>query len=164
MTAPFLSPVDTVFDRMLGLSRAVDQALATGGPARRQLWIPAMDTYETEHAYVVEADLPGVHPENVDVSFERGTLTISGTRAATLPSNGEPKPRVHAAERASGSFARAVRLPEFVDGEKIEASLADGVLTVRIPKSTGALPRKIAVRGTSEVANVGTVESRQLEG
>ena len=161
MTTPFLSPVDTVFDRMLGLSRAVDQALATGGPARRQLWIPAMDTYETEHAYVIEADLPGVHSENVDVSFERGTLTISGTRAPTLPSSGEPRPRVHAAERVSGSFARAVRLPEYVDGEHIEAALADGVLTVRVPKSTGALPRKISVRAMPKAERV---ETKQIEG
>jgi len=157
MSTQYLNPVDTVVDRMLGLSRAVDQALATGGPARRQLWIPAMDTYETEHAYVIAADLPGVHAENVDVSFERGTLTISGTRAATLPSSGEPKPRVHASERLSGSFARAVRLPEYVDGERIEASLVDGVLTVRIPKSSGAMPRKISVRASAS-------EPKQIEG
>ena len=161
MSTSFVSPVDTVFDRMLGLSRAVDQALATGGPTRRQLWIPAMDTYETEDAYVIEADLPGVHAENVDVSFERGTLTISGTRAATLPSTGEPRPRVHAAERLSGSFGRAVRLPEFVDGEQIEASLADGVLTVRVPKSTGAMPRKISVRATPRAEQV---EAKRIEG
>lgn len=160
MTAPYLTPVDSVVDRMLGLSRAVDQALASGGGARRQLWIPAMDTYETEDAYVIEADLPGVHAENVDVSFERGTLTISGTRAATLPATGEPRPRVHAAERTSGNFARAVRLPEYVDGEKIEANLVDGVLSVRVPKSNGALPRKIAVRGAAQVA---AVEAKQIE-
>jgi HSP20 family protein len=157
MSTQYLNPVDTVFDRMLGLSRAVDQALATGGPTRRSCgsrrWTPTRPSTPTS----IEADLPGVHAENVDVSFERGTLTVSGTRAATLPSSGEPRPRVHAAERPSGSFARAVRLPEYVDGERIEASLADGVLTVRIPKSTGALPRKISVRGTS-------AEPRQIEG
>lgn len=165
-TPTFFSPVDTVMDRMLGLSRAVDQALATGGPSRRQLWVPALDTYETEDAYVVAMDLPGVHAENVELSFERGTLTISGQRAATLPSapavqpgrdGQEPRLRVHVAERTSGAFARAVRLPEYVDGERIEAQLTDGVLTVRIPKASGAMPRKIAVRGAS-------AEPKRIEG
>ncbi len=163
-TPTFFSPADTVLDRMLGLSRAVDQALATGGPARRQLWVPALDTYETEDAYVVELDLPGVHAENVELSFERGTLTISGSRAATLPAGTQQgdgqKLRVHVAERTSGGFARAVRLPEYVDGERIEASLSDGVLSVRVPKANGALPRKITVR--SGAANASEV--RRIEG
>jgi HSP20 family protein len=160
----YFSPVDTVMDRMLGLGRAVDQALATGGPTRRQLWVPALDTYETEDAYVVEVDLPGVHAENVELGFERGTLTISGSRAATLPapSQGQEQKqlRVHVAERTSGTFARAVRLPEYVDGEKIEASLTDGVLHVRIPKATGALARKIAVRAGA----ASNAEVRRIDG
>ena len=149
-------PFDAVFDRMLGLSRQMDQAFsgrAFGNPSRDgrpQLWLPPVDTYETEHAFVVEADLPGVHQENIDINFEQGTLTITGRRASTLPAaengNGNGKLRVYASERLSGAFSRSIRLPEYVDGEKIQATYANGVLTVNIPKAQGALPRKIAVQ------------------
>jgi HSP20 family protein len=148
-------PFDAMFDRVLGISRAMDQAFsgrpfgtASGATSRPQLWLPAVDTYETEHAFVVEADLPGVHQENIDINFEQGTLTITGRRASTLPANdgANGKLRVYAAERLSGAFSRSIRLPEYVDGEKIQATYANGVLTVNIPKAQGALPRKIAVQ------------------
>lgn len=80
----------TLFDRMIDWSRQMEELAArssapmTDSPVRAQLWLPAIDLYETESAFVIEADLPGVHQENVDVQFDRGTLTISGTRAATL--------------------------------------------------------------------------------
>jgi HSP20 family protein len=160
-------PFDAMFDRMLGLSRNMDQAFSgrpfgtASGNGRPQLWLPAVDTYETEEAFVVEADLPGVHQENIDLHFEQGTLTISGRRASTLPAvepgKGAQKLRVYAAERLSGAFSRSVRLPEYVDGEKISASYASGVLTVHIPKATGALPRKIAIQAQN-------VEAKQIEG
>lgn len=121
------------------------------GRARAQLWLPPVDIYETESAFVVEADLPGVHQENVDIQFDRNTLTISGTRAATLPSrekNGQL--RVFSSERLSGGFSRSVRPPEHVDAEKISASFTDGVLTVNVPKSSQAVPRKIAIGSRNE--------------
>ena len=148
----------SVFDRMLTLSRAMDQAF---GPDRglgpvwesaptAQLWLPPLDTYETERAFVVQADLPGVRLEDVEVTFEQNTLTIKGTRPPTLqaPENGEL--RVYTAERLTGGFARSVRLPEYVDGERIEATHENGVLTVTVPKAPSALPRKIAIGGGTE--------------
>ena len=144
------SPYTSVFDRMLSLSRAMDQAFGsesgTTGSRSSQLWLPPVDVYETGDSFIIESDLPGVHPENVDISFEQNTLTISGTRAPTLPARENNELRVYTAERVNGTFARTVRLPEYVDGEKIEASFANGVLTVTVPKAPSALPRKIAVR------------------
>ena len=150
-------PFDAMIDRALGISRAMDQAFsgqpfgtASGTTTRAQRWLPAVDTYETEHAFVVEADLPGVQQDNIDINFEQGTLTITGRRASTLPAaengNGNGKLRVYASERPSGAFSRSIRLPEYVDGEKIQATYANGALTVNIPKAQGALPRKIAVQ------------------
>ena len=159
-------PFDAMFDRVLGISRAMDQAFsgrpfatASGTTSRPQLWLPAVDTYETEHAFVIEADLPGVRQENIDINFEQGTLTITGRRASTLPANdgGNGKLRVYAAERLSGAFSRSIRLPEYVDGEKIEATYTNGVLTVRVPKSPAALPRKINVAVKSS-------EQKQIQG
>ena len=155
-------PFDVMFDRMLGLSRTMDQAFSgrpfgtASGSGRPQLWLPPVDTYETENAFVVEADLPGLHQENIDVNFEQGTLTITGRRGPTLPASEQGKLRVYASERLSGAFSRSVRLPEYVDGEKIQATYANGVLTVHIPKANGALPRKIAVQAHE-------VEAKQIK-
>ena len=161
-------PFDVMFDRMLGLSRQMDQAFsgrpfgqASSGSGRPQLWLPPVDTYETEHAFVIEADLPGLHQENIDVHFEQGTLTLTGRRGPTLPASeggsNNNKLRVYASERLSGAFSRSIRLPEYVDGEKIEATYANGVLTVRVPKSPAALPRKINVAVKSS-------EQKQIQG
>ena len=142
-----------MLDRMLTLARAMDDSFSTGTGDRfdsRGLWFPALDVYETEQAYVVELDLPGVHPENVDLSFEQGTLTIRGTRAPTVKTPEKGELRVFSAERVSGSFIRSVRLPEYVDAEKIEASYDNGVLVVTIPKAAAARARKITIRGGEE--------------
>ena len=148
---------DTLFDRVALARRALDHALgadqeptSSGGSARNQLWLPPVDVYETDTSYVIEADLPGVHLENVDISFEQNTLTITGTRAPTLQAPEKGELRVYTAERASGNFTRSVRLPEYVEGEKIQASYADGVLHVTVPKAESAKPRKIAIRGAGE--------------
>ena len=147
-----------MLDRMLTLARAMDDQFGTGNGQldSRGLWFPALDVYETESAYVVELDLPGVHPENVDLSFEQGTLTIRGQRAPTVKTPEKGELRVFSAERVSGSFIRSVRLPEYVDSEKIEATYDTGVLVVTIPKAAAARARKITIRGGEE--------SRQLNG
>ena len=150
----------TLLDRMLDWSRQVDEAMqvrsATTGDApanapssgRTQLWLPNIDLFETDTAIVIEADLPGVHQENVDVNFDRGTLTISGSRGATLPSAEQTSGqlRVFVSERLTGNFSRSIRLPAHVDPENIEATFASGVLSLRVPKSKAALARKIAIK------------------
>jgi HSP20 family protein len=144
------SPFTNVFDRMLTMSRAFDQALGSEGTPtwgnRPQFWLPIVDVYETDSAFVIEADLPGVHQENVDISFEQNTLTLKGTRAPTLRTPEKGELRVYTAERVSGDFARSIRLPEYVDGDRIEASYAHGVLTITVPKAASARPRRIAIQ------------------
>ena len=147
----FVNNLTNVLDRMLTLSQAMDDNTPGSrelleSRQRLQLWLPAVDLFETDDAFVIAADLPGVHLENVDIQFDRGTLTISGTRGATLPDLEKAQLRVFSAERATGSFARSIRLPEQVDADKISATFTDGVLTVQVPKAQSALPRKIQVR------------------
>jgi HSP20 family protein len=147
----YRNTIDSVLDRMLTISRAMDEATngrlsePADSPVRPQLWLPPVDIYETESAFVVEADLPGVHQENVNIQFDRNALTISGTRGATLPAKEKSQLRVFSAERLSGTFSRSIRLPEHVDAEKIEASFVNGVLTVTVPKSAGARARTIPI-------------------
>ncbi|MES3032403.1 MAG: Hsp20/alpha crystallin family protein [Gemmatimonadota bacterium] len=146
------SNFNNVFDRLITASQLLDETAvrASSGPTegrtRTQLWMPPVDIYETESAFVVESDLPGVHEENVDIQFDRHTLTISGTRAATLPVRDKnAQLRVFSAERLSGNFARSIRLPEHVDAEKIEATFTQGVLKITVPKSSVAVARKISI-------------------
>ncbi len=155
------SNFNNVFDRLISASQLLDEsaARATTGPsegrARTQLWMPPVDIYETENAFVVESDLPGVHEENVDIQFDRHTLTISGTRAATLPARDKSAQlRVFSAERLSGNFARSIRMPEHVDAEKIEATFAQGVLKVTVPKSSLAVARKIAISAPAATRSI----------
>ena len=130
-------------DRMLTLNRAFDEAF--GGSPGSRVWVPAMDVAERGDAYVVHAELPGVSAEQVEVSFEQNILTIRGTKPASFDVSNDGEMRVFAAERVHGSFERSVRLPEFVDADRIAAKFDNGVLTVTVPKAEAAKPRKIEI-------------------
>jgi len=130
-------------DRMLTLDRVFDQAF--GSSLGSRVWVPAMDVAERKDAYVVQAELPGLSPDQVDVSFEKNVLTIRGTKPASFDPNAEGELRIFAAERVSGSFERSVRLPEFVNAEKISASFSNGLLTITVPKAEAAQPRRISI-------------------
>src|SRR5690349_23187203 len=135
-------------DRMLTLNRALDQAF--NGVTGSRVWVPAMDVAERGDAYVIHVELPGVSPEQVDVSFEQNILTIRGTKPASFDVASEGEVRVFAAERVHGGFERSVRLPEFVDADRIEATFANGLLTITVPKAQAAQPRKITIRGAEQ--------------
>jgi HSP20 family protein len=126
---------------MLTLNRVFDQAF--GASLGSRVWVPALDVSERADAYVVHAELPGVSPEQVDVGFEQNVLTIRGSKPSSFDPSTDGELRVFAAERVYGSFERAVRLPEFVDADRIEAKFADGLLVVTVPKAQAAQPRKI---------------------
>ena len=129
-------------DRMLTLNRVFDQAF---GAAGNRVWVPAMDVAERADAYLVQAELPGVSPEQVELSFEQNVLTIRGTKPAGFDVNSDGELRVFAAERVHGTFERSVRLPEFVDSDRISARFDKGVLWVTVPKAEAAKPRKIQI-------------------
>ena len=136
----------TTLDRMLTLNRALDEAFTTsvnGEMAR--VWVPAIDLIEKKDAYIVRAELPGVERSNIDISFEKNILTISGQKNALIEGKDEEL-RVFAAERVSGSFSRSLRMPDYIDGDKISAEYKDGLLTVTIPKAELAQPRRIEVK------------------
>ena len=135
----------TSLDRMLTLNRVFDEAFT--GSLGSRVWVPAMDVAERGDAYLVQAELPGVSPDQVDVSFEQNVLTIRGTKPASFDVANDGELRVFAAERVNGTFERAVRLPEFVNADKINASFTNGLLTITIPKAEAAQPRKIAISG-----------------
>jgi HSP20 family protein len=111
-----------------------------GGTLRR--WMPAMDLLETEDHFVLRADLPGMDEDDVKIELEDTTLTVSGERQAEHESGGEGYYRV---ERAFGTFARTLTLPQGVDPEAVAASFDRGVLEIRVPKPEARKPRRIEI-------------------
>ena len=103
----------------------------------------AMDVYETENELVVESSLPGVKPDEVDISVVGNLLTI---KAETKQEEAkEDKVKYHCRERRHGIYRRSVLLPMDVDANKAEAVFENGVLKLTLPKSEAHKPRKIAI-------------------
>lgn len=101
------------------------------------------DAREDGTAYVVDLDLPGVSADAIEIVAEDGVLTIRGTRSARELTDGE---KTLFAERASGAFARSLRLPKNADLEAISATFVNGVLSVRIAKVAPVQPRKVTIQ------------------
>jgi HSP20 family protein len=115
---------------------------ANGVQAPLSRWIPAMDVVEGAEEFVLRADLPGMSESDVKIEVEENVLTISGERKSEHEQRNQGYYRV---ERASGSFSRSLTLPEGVDAESIQASFANGVLEVKIPKPEQPKPRKVQI-------------------
>ena len=104
---------------------------------------PAFEVKETTDTFVLKADLPGVEEKDLDIGVHNGVLTVSGSRAAEERKDGESYALY---ERQYGSFTRSFSLPDMADGERIDAKLDNGVLTLTIAKKAEAKPRKISIK------------------
>jgi len=116
-------------------------------------WIPPMDLVETDEAFVLRADLPGVSEQDVKLELEDNVLTVSGERKAE---HEERKEGYYRVERAFGSFSRSLTVPEGVDPDAVRAAFDQGVLEVRIPKPEQRKARKVAINvsGTEQPATI----------
>jgi HSP20 family protein len=137
------SDVNRLFDSFFGRPG--------NGGARR--WIPATDLVETEDSLVLRADLPGMDENDVEIEIKDGVLTISGQREAKHESKEEG---FHRVERAFGSFARSLSLPDGIDADRVSAGFDRGVLEVKIPKPEQTKPHRV------QIGN-GTVEGKAEE-
>jgi HSP20 family protein len=128
------------------MQREIDRVFENFLPIREEngaeptVWAPRVDLIENENDYVVHADLPGVAREDIKISFQDGTLVVSGERRME---NTEEKGDFVRVERSFGHFYRSFALPQMVDVERIKASFTDGVLTIRAPKAEETKPRQI---------------------
>jgi len=105
-------------------------------------WAPRVDIRDEEKRFVILADIPGVDPAQIDVSMDKGILTIKGERdAGSSAENG----KFTRTERARGAFHRRFALPDSVDAEGISANGRHGVLEIVIPKKALATPRRITI-------------------
>jgi HSP20 family protein len=105
-------------------------------------WAPAVDIREEPKQFVLHADLPGVKPEDIEVSLEKGILTVRGQRRLE---NREEKDGYRRVERVGGEFFRRFSLPDTADSQSVKAKFNNGVLEVVIPKQQEVLPRRINV-------------------
>lgn len=105
-------------------------------------WTPRVDVREEEGRYVILADIPGVDSKDIEISMDKGVLTIKGERKSETTAENVKLTRV---ERRHGAFERSFALPDSADADAITASGKNGVLEIAIPKKAQAAPRKIAV-------------------
>ncbi len=106
-------------------------------------WNPPVDIYESENDIVLQAELPGLKKDEIDVRVEKNVLTLNGQRERE---NEVKEDGYYRSERAYGSFSRSFTLPTTVDATKIAATYRDGVLTLTLPKVEQAKPRQIEVK------------------
>lgn len=107
---------------------------------------PALNIGTTPSSVEVYAFAPGIDPSKVEVTVDRGVLTIAGERASTLPDEQDRKVSVYARERAAGAFKRAVSLPDDIDPDRVSATYRDGVLHISIARRESAQPKRIAIQ------------------
>ena len=138
-----VSTLDRMFDDVMGS--------AFGTATSPRTFEPAIDVRASENELVFICDVPGVKQEDLDIALENRVLTIKGARK--FESTSEQQVLLG---RAYGTFSRAYTLPDYVDDEGLSAQLADGVLTIRLPKHAKAKPRKIPIHSGQG--------SKQLEG
>lgn len=136
--APTFVPFDQVMGRLMG---ELPWTALTPDQPRESALRPAADAQETDDAVILTIALPGLKPEDVEVGFEDGALTVSGQ----LPSR-DADLRWVLAERPQGRFHRRFTLKTPIDADAIQAQFAHGVLTLTLPKSEQVKPRKIAVQ------------------
>jgi HSP20 family protein len=146
------------FQDVLSLREAMSQLMeesfvqpttAQGG----KNFVPALDLSETAEGYLVEAALPGIKPEDVEVTVENNVLTIKGE---TRKETDDKQRNFHRIERRFGTFQRTIGLPTTVKADAIQASLTNGVLRLEIPKAEEVKPRKISVNvGQNKTIEVG---------
>ena len=135
----------TLSDLRDEIDRLFDWPLAelTRGSRLLSGWTPALDLHEDKDNFVVTVELPGMAKEDIDISLHDGSLSISGERKSEEKfENAE----VYRAERFAGRFQRTVTLPAPVAPDKVKAQYKDGILTVTLPKTEEAKPKRIDVQ------------------
>jgi HSP20 family protein len=135
---PFLG-IDRDFGRML------DRFLTDESRSRLETegWRAPLDLFETQEAIVVELEVPGVDPAELEISVQGDVLTLAGEKHAV---ERKEEGRVTYTERVQGSFRRQIQLPSEVEADQAEATHAHGVVTIRLPKTVAVRPRRIEVK------------------
>jgi HSP20 family protein len=136
--------VPTLHDIQNSMNRLFDEAFDDflGSNRGRSIgWVPAVEIYETNQKLVLIAEVPGFEKNDITISLENNQLTFAGERIVT-----EQDRQYHRNERRFGKFERSFQLPGSFDGEKVQANLKNGLLTITVPKREEAKPKQIEVK------------------
>lgn len=139
------------------MDRVVDRELALAPNSWKSFkWSVALDVVESEDEYLVKASLPGINPEDLEITFEDNRLTIKGESKEEEEID---EARFHLRERRFGRFTRSIKLPSGIESEKIEANYDKGVLKLHLPKVEEVKPKKIMIKtSTPEVIDGNATE------
>jgi HSP20 family protein len=131
---------------VFGLRREIDRLFEDtfGGRDGGSAWTPAVDIKENQNELTFDVEIPGINPENVEITADNGVLTIRGERHSERKEDDDS--RYHIVERSYGSFTRSFQLPQNIDESKIEATCNNGILSVHIPKAALPQPKKIQIK------------------
>lgn len=124
------------FRDLIAIQHRIERLSATSAHG----WAPAVDLCETAEAFIITAELPGLSRDQIRVDVRDGRLTLQGRRDARITCD-----HYHQVERGHGEFSRTFALPPTIDADHISADLADGILTVIVPKTPEAGPRRVDV-------------------
>lgn len=113
------------------IDRLFDDFFRTEVRPVKEFFAPDMDVYETDNEVVIEVEIPGIDRKDVKITVEENILKISGEKKVEREQKGK---NYYYVERSTGKFERAIRLPDYVDVEKIKAEYKNGVLTIKVPK------------------------------
>ena len=146
MLVPHVRSLVPLMNPTLNIDRFLEQLLRESPLGEFNLGTyPAWNVSEDERSFRIEAELPGFPRENLEIQVTGNELRLSGSREMT----DDEKTTVHRRERFTGQFSRALRLNVPVDADQVQAVFKDGILTVTLPKSESALPRKIQVQAAT---------------
>jgi HSP20 family protein len=133
---------------IFGLRREIDRLFEDTFARDGNNWTPAVDIKESDNDIRIDLELPGLRPEDVEITAENSLLTIRGEKRTERKEGDEG--RYHVVERSYGNFMRSFTLPEGVDESQIQAEFNDGVLSIRIPKAALPQPRRIQISGNQQ--------------
>jgi HSP20 family protein len=151
------SPFGDLLSLRQAMDRLFEESFVRPGVAWDEGGLLPMDVYATDDDFVLEANLPGVKPEEVDITVENNTLTISGE---TRSSRKEEEGATILSEIRRGRFTRTLTLPAGLEPDKAKATFEDGVLTLRIPKAEQVKPRQIKITSGNGHGQPARIESK----
>jgi HSP20 family protein len=155
--------IDRLFQDFSGGSDLVGQAQIT--------LVPSMDVSETDNEIVISAEMPGLQQDDVQITVDDDVLTIRGEKRVERQEGGDKDKNYHVSERSYGVFVRMLQLPAGIDPSKVEATMSNGVLRIRIPKPSRSEPKKIEVKdagpqgnGHGQAQAAGSAQAREVQG
>jgi HSP20 family protein len=137
-------PIRDMITMRRAMDRMLDDAFARGTETRGTgAWMLPMDAFITEDAIIIQADVPGITADELDITLEGDTLTIRGE----IKRQEQDKKQYIMLERPIGKFERTLNINTPIDHDKVEAAFENGVLTLTLPKAEAVKPRQITVKG-----------------